>query len=217
MAMTTAAQRILQGHAMSAPGQLPPEFWDLIERYRSDLVNQAFALLGNVQDAEDVAQETFCDAYARSQELASVQSLGPWLRTINKANALDRLRSRLREKGKSERRQRDLPVRNATTGGFSMLEIRESVAKSIEQLPEELRDVIVLRYWEQLTYEEIATRLGQPNITVRRRLVEAYVWLYQHTNLKLHMRAPGVTEGHEPEAPREIRADDPSGPGSRGR
>jgi len=204
MAITTAAQRMIQGHAMSATEQLPNELWDLIERYRSELVNQAFALLSNVQDAEDVVQETFCDAYARRQELAAVQSLGPWLRTVNKANALDRLRSRQRERGKSARRQIELPTRNVTTGGFSMLEIRESVAKSIEQLPEELRDVIVLRYWEQLTYEDLATRLSLPNITVRRRLVDAYVWLYRHTNLKQHMLGPTTAEGHAPQAPREI-------------
>ena len=137
-----------------------------------------------------------------------MESLGPWLRSINKANALDRLRSHRREKGKSERRQRELPVRDATTGGFSMMEMRESVAKAIEQLPDELRSVIVLRYWEQLTYEDLARRLSLPNITVRRRLAEAYVWLFQHTNLKLYMRAPEAAAGPEPGPPKEIPADD---------
>ena len=39
------------------------QFWLLVERFRADLVNQGFAILGNLQDAEDVAQESLCRSY----------------------------------------------------------------------------------------------------------------------------------------------------------
>ena len=196
--MSTTAIPILKPSPMNLHGQPPQEFWDLVERYRSDLINQAVAILSSQEDAEDVAQETFCDAYGRRSELQGIQSLGAWLRQINRTNALDRLRKRRRDKGKSERKQREAPARSMTTGGFSVLEMRESVAKAIEKLPEELREVIVLRYWEHLTYDEIAARLKLPQITVRRRLFEACVFLYRHTNLKSYMApshgAPGIEE-----------------------
>ena len=60
MALTTSAQEITQ----SAPtGSFPPQYWELIERYRGELMNQAHAILGSVDDAEDVVQETFFEAF----------------------------------------------------------------------------------------------------------------------------------------------------------
>src|SRR5262245_38869654 len=122
MPATTSAQQILKSQGEHAQAQLPPEFWNLMERYRSELVNQAYACVGSVEDAEDVAQETFCEAFRRREELGQVRSVGAWLRVINQANALDKLRGRRRENGKTARKQREAPGRMATTGGFSLLE-----------------------------------------------------------------------------------------------
>ncbi|MCZ7644393.1 MAG: RNA polymerase sigma factor [Planctomycetota bacterium] len=201
MALTTTAHEILRDHPMDAPGDLPPAFWTLLERYRSDLVNQAFAIVGNASDAEDVVQETFCEAHLKQEQLTGLDSVGAWLRKINKANALDRLRARRREAGRVERRNDLQPPRQATTGGFSMLELREFLAKAIDALPDEQRSVVVLRYWEHLTYDEIARRLNMPAITVRRRLYEAYLSLYQRPELRGAIGAPqaDAPNAHAPE------------------
>lgn len=190
MALTTSAQQILKGHPMNLPGDLPQAFWDLIERYRGELVNQAFATVGNLEDAEDVAQETLCEGFRRQDELAQAHSVAAWLRTINRANALDRVRNRRRERDKQARKKLEAPGRFATTGGFSALELRETVAKAIEQLPEDLRTILVLRYWEHLHYDQIAARLKIAPITVRRRLFEACVRLYRHADLQPHLAGP---------------------------
>ena len=73
MALTTAAQSILRKHALAQAGELPPAFWLLIDRYRSELVNQAFSILGNPADAEDVAQETLCEAYLHHEDLSDTK------------------------------------------------------------------------------------------------------------------------------------------------
>jgi RNA polymerase sigma-70 factor (ECF subfamily) len=193
MATTTAAQTILRniGGKLQLDGaELPQQYWELIERYRSDLTNQALAIIGNLQDAEDVVQETFCEAFRDSEKLREARSLGAWLRGINKNKALNRVRDK-----RQESKRIINPPRMDTTGGFSVLEMRESVAKAIETLPNNLREVIVLRYWDQLSYEEIAARLNIPSGTVGRLLHDASVKLYEKLNVQIKLGAlPSETD-----------------------
>jgi RNA polymerase sigma-70 factor (ECF subfamily) len=161
---------------------LPDEHWELIDRYRGELVNQALAILGNLQDAEDVVQESFCEAFSHPERLEEARSIGALLRAINKANALNRLRFRYRDADKNERRQREAPRRMVTTGGISILEVRDSVAQAVEGLSAKHRAVVVMRYWEHCSNDEIARRLGIPVGSVGRLHYEAT----QHLFGKLH-------------------------------
>jgi RNA polymerase sigma-70 factor (ECF subfamily) len=154
-------------------------FWSLADRYRGELLNQALAILGRAEDAEDVVQETLCEAFRRQGELFQVQSVGAYLRAINRANALNRVRDERRLAARSDRKQQEAPERPFTTGGFSLVEMRESVAVGIEALPEELRAVVVCRFWDHLSYEEIALRLNLSPLTVRRRLYKAVTSLHR--------------------------------------
>ena len=187
MATTTAAQTIIRsisGRLQLDGADLPPQYWELIERYRSELTNQALAIIGNLQDAEDVVQETFCEAFKDSEKLTQARSLGAWLRGINKNKALNRVRDK-----RQESKRLIAAPRMDTTGGFSVLEMRESVAKAIESLPNNLREVIVLRYWDQLSYEQIAERLKLPSGTVGRLLHDASVKLYEKLNVQIQLGA----------------------------
>lgn len=192
MATTTSAHQIIQDarvenpSAAGASAALPERFWALVERYRGELVNQALAIVGNLADAEDVVQETFCEAFRRQEKLSSVRSLGAWLRTVNKANALNRIRDEKTGRAHSKRKQRVSPKRLVTTGGFSLLELREAVAQSIDALPPKLRAVVVLRYLEHLSYEQIAERLQLSPGTVG--------WLLCEAGLLLHGRLGQVLQ-----------------------
>ena len=186
MAFTTSAHQILNAREASLPpAEIPEEFWNLVDRYRGDLMNQAYAVVHNMEDAEEVVQETFCEAFRQPGLLSKAASLGALLRTINRGNALNRLRTRQRIARKEIRRIPE--ARQATTGGFSLLELREAVAKAIEGLPEDLREPIVLHYWEHLNYDQIASRLKRSPRTVRRQLHDAYLAL--HERLKQYLQA----------------------------
>lgn len=181
MAVTTAAQRILHASAIDgASDEASAQLWSLIDQYRGILINQAYAILGQLEDAEEVVQETFCDAFRERSQMATVDSVCAWLRSINRANALSFLRSKKRSVRREDRVRKE--SRQATTGGFSALLLRESVARAIEQLPEDLRHAVVLLYWEHLRLEEIAERLGLSSRTVRRRIQRAYLLLYDRLN-----------------------------------
>lgn len=206
MSTTAAVQLMMRKAPMNERGEVPAQYWELIERYRGELVNQALAICGTLEDAEDVVQETFCEAFRDAERLSQARSLGALLRAINRANALNRVRDRSRESAKSGRRQLEAPPRQVTTGGFSMLELRDSVAKAIETLPPHLRTVVVLRFWQHLTYEEIAGQLKIPPGTAGRLIYEATQALYER--LKPHLETPAAPPaGVQP--PVQIRPQEP--------
>ena len=191
MAKTTSAQHIMREARAFGERALPEEHWELIDRYRGELVNQAFSMLGNLQDAEDVTQESFCEAFGHPERLAEARSIGALLRAINKANALNRLRSRYRDVRKNERQQQDAPRRLVTTGGVSFLELRESVAKAVESLSAKHRTVVVMRYWQHRSNDEIAGQLGIPVGSVGRLHFEATQTLFKRLRPQLRRPADG--------------------------
>jgi len=164
------------------PGGVPKDhFWQLVERFRADLVNQALSILGQQADAEDVAQDSLARAFLDLHKLDDPRKLGAWLRAINRCNALDLLRRR-----KAQREERlatgevaaltkdRLPGRGATPAeGSPVASESERVVRAVDGLPEAYREVVVLRYWEKLTLAQVAERLGVPPGTVRSRIARA--------------------------------------------
>ena len=195
MALTTSAYQILRTAGVDAP--LPAEYWDLVERYREGLLEQALAILGNRADAEDAVQETFVEAARNPEKLAQAQSLGAWLGSVNRANALNRLRSNKRASESARLRRRELPEDAFTTGGFSALELRESMAKAIESLSPKLREAVELRFFQHLAYKEIAKKLSIEPGAVQQRLLQASEQLYE----KLKTRLDEQTSPPRPEKP----------------
>ena len=199
--MATAALYAVPGDAeMGIESGFPAEFRALVEEHRQKLLRQALAILRNHSDAEDVVQETFCEAFKDRDKLAQVQSLGAWLSVTNHRNALNRLRTRQREQHRLVRKQRELPTRALTTGGFSGIELRDSIAKAIEPLPPSVRAAVVLRYFEHLSYAQIAERLKISKRTVGTLLCQASAHLYKALQLdqKEPLPAAGDKEPTEP-------------------
>ncbi len=171
MPTTELAVEALVGLRHEPGGIALEHFWQLIERFRADLVNQALLILGSQQDAEDVAQETLCKAFLDLSKLRDASKLGAWLRQINRFNAINLQRQRIRQR--EER---------LATGQLNALEAEnenkatpaeERVVRAVDSLPEAFREVVVLRYWEKCSTEDIAARLGIPAGTVRSRLTRA--------------------------------------------
>lgn len=142
-------------------------FWLLVERFRADLVNQAMAILGNQNDAEDVAQESLCEAFQDLSALKDPAKLGAWLRSINRCNALNLRRKRGRMKARHEKLEADGQETRAEPTDL------EWVARAVDSLPEHYREAVVLRFWEKRSTEEIALILGIPAGTVKSRLSRA--------------------------------------------
>lgn len=206
MATTTAANTILNGRGVDWKSQVPEQYWELIDRYRSELTTQAVGILNNPDDAEDVVQETFCDAFRDPEKLKKADSIGAWLKSINRCNALNRLRDTKRSSKRMEAAASSSGVdQTFTTGGFTVMELRESVSKALVVLPPNMRTIVKLRYWEYLSCKDIAAHLNIPEGTVKRLLFEANNKLYDKLRAQFESKAP--TKQFVPAQVREILED----------
>jgi RNA polymerase sigma-70 factor (ECF subfamily) len=196
MATTTSAQTIISRARIELRSQIPEQYWKLIDRYRPELVAQALGILNSPEDAEDVVQETFYDAFRDTKKLAQADSIGSWLHSLNRCNALNRLRDKKRASGRLEKQLAEA-AQTFTTGGFSVVELRDSVAKAIRGLPQNLQSVIKLRYWEGLSCKEISAKLNMPEGSVKRVLFDANNRLYD--KLKTQFESTPATQQVVPE------------------
>jgi RNA polymerase sigma-70 factor, ECF subfamily len=161
------------------------QFWKLLERFRADLVNQAYANLSSQEDAEDVAQETLSYAFLNLKQLRDPLKIGAWLRKINKNKAIDLLRRKARsmEERLSTGQMGAIEAPGKTTGPVSGVEM---IMQIVDSLTEEYREVLVLRYWEKLSNEQIAERLEIPVGTVWSRMSRADALLAEKLKLYLN-------------------------------
>lgn len=165
-------------------------FTTLVERYKRPVYALAYRLLGNATDAEDAAQETFVRAYTRLTSYQLGSHFGSWLLAITSHWCIDSLR-----------RKRALSLEAASEGRgdlgtpASVEEQPEAVALHrerqhevrawLDQLPAPYRAVLELRYWQDLSYNEISATTGLPVSTVRMRLFRA------RQLLNIHCGVPG--------------------------
>jgi RNA polymerase sigma-70 factor (ECF subfamily) len=149
-------------------------FGQLMHRYAGAVYNLAYRMLGNAEDAEDASQEIFLRAYTRLASFDRERRFSTWLLSIGSNYCIDRLRRRrfawmsLDDAAYALPTNEPGPERSALNH-----EQRAIVQQALQKLPETYRLVMVLRYWQDLTYEEIAQTTGLPESTIKTRLHRA--------------------------------------------
>lgn len=167
-------ERVLKGDANA--------FEHLVHAYEKTVYNLALRTLGNREDAEDVTQEVFLKAYRSLDSFRGDSKFSVWLYRIVSNLCLDLLRSRQRK-----------PVQSLTVedddGEIGELEIsdehfspeklldrkltRESVQRGLAALPDDARQILLLRELQGMSYEEIGQALGLEPGTVKSRIFRA--------------------------------------------
>lgn len=154
-------------------------FTVLVTRYQSRLVNYLFRMLRNEEDAHDLAQEVFIKIYAALDRFDDRYRFSTWLFRVAQNAAIDRIRKRRLKVVSLSRPTSDggdggeweLPgnhptpyrtLRNAERG--------EAIQQAIDSLPTEYRELITLRHYGELSYDEIATLKSMPLGTVKNKL-----------------------------------------------
>jgi RNA polymerase sigma-70 factor (ECF subfamily) len=149
--------------------------------------------LGDAALAEDVFQNTFLQVYLKIDQYEAGRPVKPWLYTIATNQGIDALRRNNRHQAVSLDQERDEmadgEVRNLIetlhSRGQDPLdqahtqEARERIRASVERLPDLLKQVLVLAYYQGLKYREIADILGIPVGTVKSRLHAAVMKLQE--------------------------------------
>jgi RNA polymerase sigma-70 factor (ECF subfamily) len=171
-------------------------FGILLRRYERELYGYLRRYLGDGNLAEDVFQNTFLQLYLKSGQYEPGRPVRPWLYTIATNQAIDALRRNGRHQAVSldqtrkESGEGELQnlLESLESRGPSPLEAaqgeerREKIRASVDHLPEFLREVLILAYYQGLKYREIADILGIPVGTVKSRLHAALVKLQEAWN-----------------------------------
>jgi RNA polymerase sigma-70 factor (ECF subfamily) len=168
-------------------------FGVLVRRYERELFGYLRRYLGDGTLAEDVFQNTFLQVYVKSGQYEPGRPVRPWLYTIATNQAIDALRRQGRHQALSLDQAREEPADGDVRSLMETLESRgpgpadaaegqerrERVRASVDRLPDFLRQVLVLAYYQGLKYREIADILGIPVGTVKSRLHAALVKLQE--------------------------------------
>ncbi len=127
--------------------------------------------LGSVADSEDASQEVFLRAFGRLETLRQPDAVGGWLRRIAQNVCIDMIR---RSNTRQTNPLRDDPAEpNGDADSVVDRDEQAYVMKLVDSLPQTHREIVLLHYYDNLTYDEIASWLGVARPTVSLRLSEA--------------------------------------------
>jgi RNA polymerase sigma-70 factor (ECF subfamily) len=151
-------------------------FTRLVEAYQTPVYNLAYRMLGNSVEAEDAAQETFIRVYTRLHTYDVTRKFSSWLLSIASHYCIDRLR---------RRRMTLLSLEDVAFSGHLASDVdlpEEAVVRNekegqvrrlLDELPEDYRAAVVLRYWYDCSYKEIARILDTTESAIKSRLFRA--------------------------------------------
>jgi len=185
---SAAAERAIVGRIKNGARE---DFQLLVRRYQERVYSVAYRLLGDAEEAEDVAQEAFLRAYKNLNRFEGQSSFYTWVYRITANLALSRLKYlKRRGRGKTEsieqsreepdRKEFD-PVDPGQNPREKLLEqdLERKIAAALRRLPAAFRTVVVLRDVENKSYEEVAELTGLPLGTVKSRLHQGRAKLQQ--------------------------------------
>jgi RNA polymerase sigma-70 factor (ECF subfamily) len=163
MAMIEIEDLILVQQALRGE---PKSFGELCRRYYPSLTAIADSILLDHHLAEDAAQETLAEACRNLKTLKRPESFGAWVGTICRNVAKDMLREQPRQRKAAEEYaslENDCDDRDH---GIIMTE-------AVQQLPQHLREVVYLRFYNEMSYEQMAKVLGATQQSIDGRLRRA--------------------------------------------
>ena len=163
--------------AMAKKGDMNA-FEQLVKMFQHSIYYLCRRMTGTHQAADDVAQETFIKAYFALARFDAQWPLYPWLRKIALNSGFNYLKARSRERPLEEGSlgARRMPLAAPADDPEERLERAEFQAKlerAVASLPSDQRSVFVLRFHEDMSYEEISRTLDLPIGTVMSRLNRA--------------------------------------------
>jgi len=160
-------------------------FAELVRRHQNGVYSLCYRLLGDAAEAEDLAQEAFLRLYRSLPKFRVDALLWPWLRKLTANVCIDALRKRkpaampLEDLGQDGGEPRVGAADELPEDAYLGREARLDVQKALLRLPPDYRAALVLRYLEDLSYQEVAEALGVPLSTVETRLFRARKMLGQ--------------------------------------
>lgn len=157
-------------------------FADLVELYKDKIYHLGYRMLGNRQEAEEIVQETFLRVFRSLERYDESMKFSTWIFRIGTNLSIDRLRKRkisysLDAEVVSDRDGEGsdwygmLASEDPTPEEQILLsETQRRIRDAIETLPEKYKSVVILKYMEDMSLQEIGDVLGMPVTTVKTRV-----------------------------------------------
>ena len=151
-------------------------FSRLVEAYQRPVFNLTYRMLGTSEEAEDAAQETFLRAYSRLKQYDPNHKFSTWLFSIANHHCIDRLRKRRKvivsidDNPVLQNLQHETPEPEERVIDAEQAHQLQAL---LTQLEPEYRTPLILRYWEEYSYEEIAEAMELTVSAVKSRLFRA--------------------------------------------
>lgn len=170
----------------------------LVERYQRKLLGLAYRLLGNRDEAEDVAQEALVKAFQALGRFTLGQPFGPWLYRIASNACTDRLRQRRHTApaGSDDYRLEQAADEDHTPEEALVRQEQISrLRQAIQALPEAYRQLVVLAHLQHVPYNDLAASTGLPLTVIKNRLYRARLMLKEALEDQGQLKAAAAIPG----------------------
>lgn len=174
---TSGTDEIIVQRALTGDAEA---FGEIVRRWERRIFALAYGILGREEEARDATQETFLAAFRSLRGFRGEAKVSSWLHRIAVNQCISRQRqARVRSEAALEDEQGKDATTFVTPVQYSPSRVAEdrqetaAVRKAINSLPLELRQIVVMKEFEELTFREIADVLDLPLSTVKSRLYTA--------------------------------------------
>lgn len=164
-------------------------FRELVDLYQNKIYHLAYRMLGNIHEAEDVVQETFLRVYNNLGRFDPSQKFSTWIYRIGTNLCIDHLRKRKRKSSLSlDANLYDsdhvdghnlMPTDEAEQPENRLIlsETKRQVREAVDNLPEQYKSIVILRYLHDMSLQEVSEVLDMPVTTIKTRLHRAREYL----------------------------------------
>ncbi len=161
-------------------GSEPDAFGELVKRWERKIYGLCYGMLYREDEAKDATQDTFIAAYKNIDGFRGDAKVSSWLHRIAVNQCLSRMRKQktrkeefLDESESAEQKHFVAPQRGTPSKIAEQEERKSAVRNAVRALPLDLRQIVVMKEFEEMTFQEISETLEMPLSTVKSRLYTA--------------------------------------------
>ena len=183
---TVTTDEIIVERALTGDGEA---FGELVRRWERRIFALAYGMLGREEEARDATQETFLAAFRNLRGFRGEAKVSSWLHRIAVNQCITRQRrAKVRSESALDDEQEKDAANFAAALSLSPARVTEAaqltvaVRRAVNSLPVELRQIVVMKEFEELTFREISEALDLPLSTVKSRLYTALKQLQMKLN-----------------------------------
>ena len=148
-------------------------FRQLVEKYQDPVINASYRFLRNKEEAEEISQEVFLKVYLSASSYQPKTKFSTWLFKIVVNSCLNKLRDKKKFPTLPLEEDSPAPIENQPDKTLERQELLRLVKEAIDSLPENQKTVIILKQYEEFSYQDIAKILDCSVSAVESRLFRA--------------------------------------------